>query len=89
MENLNNEPTMEEMTHKVVVTFGSAGQDDGVAVGITLDPPLSEEEYEALDFKPACHLFMEKFVIPMLEEITMRSNFPELFDEDAPAFTVN
>lgn len=83
MENLDN------ATHKVVVTIGSTDDSEDVGVQIKLDPEMTGQEYEALGYQPASHKFLEMFVLPMLENIYMQSNFPELFDPEAPDVTVN
>ena len=83
MENLDN------ATHKVVVTIGSTDDSEDVGVQIKLDPEIAGQEYEALGYQPASHKFLEMFVLPMLENIYMKSTFPELFDPDAPDVTVN
>lgn len=83
MQNLDN------TTHKVVLTIGSTSDIDEVGVQIRLDPEMTGADIEALGYQPASHQFLEKFILPMLEQVYMESNFPELFDEDAPDITVN
>lgn len=83
MENLDS------ATHKVIVTIGSMNASEDVGVQIKIDPEMSGEDYEALGYQPASHKFLEMFVLPMLENIYMKSNFPELFDDEAPDITVN
>ena len=83
MENLDN------ATHKVVVTIGSIEDGEDVAVQIKFDPEITGEQYEALGYQPSSHKFLERFVLPMLEQIYTQSNFPELFDPEAPDVTVN
>lgn len=83
MENLDN------ATHKVVVTIGSMNDAEDVGVQIQLSPEMTGEDYESLGYQPASHMFLDKFILPLLETIYMKSNFPELFDEDGPDITVN
>lgn len=83
MENLDN------ATHKVVITLGSIDSSEDVGVQIKLDPEMTGEDYAALGFQPASHKFLEVFFLPMLENIYLKSNFPELFDDEAPDITVN
>ena len=83
MENLDN------ATHKVVITIGSTNDTEDVGVQIKLDPEMTGADYDTLGYQPAAHKFLEMFVLPMLENIYMQSNFPELFDPDAPDMTVN
>lgn len=78
MENLDN------ATHKVVITIGSVDASEDVGVQISLDPEIEGQDYEAMGFQPASHQFLHKFVLPLLENIYMRSEFPELFDSDGP-----
>lgn len=83
MENLDT------ATHKVVITIGSEGDSEEVGVQIKLSPEITGEQLQDLGYQPACHKFLEKFVLPMLENIYMHSNFPELFDPEAPDISVN
>jgi len=83
MENLDN------TTHKVVLTIGSTNELDEVGVQIKLDPEMTGEQIVALGYQPASHQFLEKFILPMLENVYMKSTFPELFDEEGPDITVN
>lgn len=82
MENL------EQATHKVVITIGSMNDLEDVGVQINLDPETTGSDYEALGYQPAAHMFLNKFILPMLENVYMQSNFPELFDPEAPDITV-
>lgn len=83
MENLDN------ATHKVVVTIGSMNDAEDVGVEVTFNPEMTGEDLAALGYQPAAHKFLDKFILPLLEQIYMKSNFPELFDEDGPDITVN
>ena len=83
MENLDS------ATHKVVVTIGSFGDKEDVGVQISLDPEVKGEDYKTLGYQPASHMFLEKILLPFLEQVYMQGNFPELFDEDGPDITVN
>lgn len=83
MENLDN------VTHKVVVTIGSTDDSEDVGVQIQLEPTLTGEDIQALGYKPASLEFLDRFILPMLEHIYMRSQFPELYDENGPDITVN
>lgn len=77
MENLDN------TTHRVVMTIGSINANDEVGISIKLDPEITGADIEALGYKPPCLEFLDRFVLPMLEEVFMKSNHPELFDPDA------
>lgn len=76
-------------THKVVVTIGSTNDVEDVGVQIKLDPEITGEDYQALGYQPASHKFLEAFILPLLENVYMRTNFPELFDDEAPDISVN
>jgi len=83
MENLDN------VTHKVIVTIGSINDAEDVGVQVSFDPEMTGEEYQKLGYQPASHQFLEQFILPLLENIYMRTTFPELYDEDGPDITVN
>lgn len=80
---------IDSATHKVIVTIGSTDSSEDVGVQVKLDPEITGEDYQRLGFQPASHQFLEKFILPLLEHIYMKANFPELFDEDADDITVN
>lgn len=77
MQNLDN------ATHKVVITIGSEGDSEAVGVEIRFQPEMSGEDYLSLGYQPAAHEFIERFIMPMLENVYMKSEFPELFQEDS------
>lgn len=76
-------------THKVIITLGSEGRAEDVGVQIVLDPALTGDDIQALGYKPASLEFLDRFILPVLENIYMQVHFPELFDPDAPEPSVN
>ena len=76
MENLNS------TTHKVIITLGSTNDVEDVGVEIKLDPVMQGADYTELGYQPASHKFLEQFILPMLENIYLRSTFPELFEDE-------
>lgn len=83
MENLDN------TTHRVVVTIGSVDEQGEVGVRINLDPEMTGEEIVALGYQPASHQFLEKVILPMLEEVFMKTNADVLNGLEGPTRTVN
>lgn len=77
MENLD------KSTHKVIITLGSTNDVEDVGVQIQLDPDVQGKDYEALGYQPASHKFLETFILPMFEQIYLKSNFPELFEDES------
>lgn len=75
-------------THEATLVFRSNNDDTGVQVEMNWSPLLTGEDYKALGYQPASHTFIERWVLPMLEEAFMHTNHPELM-EDPPTGSVN
>lgn len=77
-----------KFTHKVTMTLMSNEDDTDVGVEIKWDPQMTGADYKALGYQPACHRFIEVYVLPMLEEAFMAHEFPELM-QDPPSTARN
>ena len=82
MENLDN------TTHRVVLTIGSVNDVDEVGITIKLDPEITGADIEALGYKPPCLEFLDKFILPMLEEVYMKATHADLYEAQGPSDTV-
>lgn len=83
------EQTEFEATHTVTLTLKSNGADDAVAISVDFSPDFTREDYEREGYFPAAYDFANRFVFPLLEEIHMRSEHPEMFNVEPPSNTRN
>lgn len=67
-------------THEVVMTLRSNNDDTGVSVEIAWNPELTGADYKALGYQPPVHKFVERVILPALEQAYMENNHPELFE---------
>lgn len=71
-------------THEVVMRIRSDGKEGDSIVEIEWNPDLSGEGYKELGYQPPCHKFVERYVLPMLEEAFMHENHPSLMERGKP-----
>ena len=67
-------------THEVVMTMRSNNNESGVSLEIKWNPELTGADYKALGYQPASHRFVEKAILPALEQVYMESTHPELME---------
>jgi len=71
---MHTEPTF---THRAVVTLSSNGIDDDVAIKIQWEPDLEGQDITKLGYLPASYQFVQKWVLPMLEDAFMEATHGE------------
>lgn len=76
-------------THAAVMTIASSGEDNNVAVEIRWEPELEGTEVEDLGYLPASYKFVQAYVMPMLEEVFMNEEYPELQELNPDSSTRN
>ncbi len=68
-------------THEAVLTIKSTGQGDVVQVTLEFKPNLTGDDLVAMGYQPAAHMFVENWVLPMLEASATQGMHPEMGQE--------
>lgn len=71
-------------THEVVMRIRSVGAAGNTEVMVEWNPDLSGDGYKELGYQPPCHKFVERYILPMLEEAFMQENHPSLMEKGKP-----
>lgn len=56
------------VTHKLHITISSVDDEPDTYVSIQFDPSLDGEDLQRLGYKPASYIFLDKYVMPMIEQ---------------------
>lgn len=70
-------------THRVTMTLSSNERDDGVNVHIKWDPDIDGKGIEEIGYLPASYQFLQQYILPVLEDAYLESNFGYLLDTPA------